>query len=213
MTAAPALHYSTIEGSNLRFFRCLPYRATLSTKSCAERWNRAQRTKEYDADRFEKCRGCTLGAVHAGKPMVHYSGLYEKSICPRCRKFTNRMLGGTRCVSCYNREREFLSGKNAKGTAVSFRFDPRRIGVVIDGARVEIREGHTGDAIELALGVLRIAPGKIVFTRARSGPAITLGDLAKRYRGERKKEAGGAAAPGYRRRQAAAAVGMARRAP
>jgi hypothetical protein len=212
MTTAPGVQYFAIEGCAKSFFRCDTLRSTLSSDACAANWRRAQRLRPDQVTAVHRCRQCPVGAAHAGEKIIVRSPLFGSDWCPRCRKFAGRMIGGTRCISCYNREREFIVGRNAKGTAPQFRFDPRRIGVVIDGARVDLREGHTADALELALAVLRIAPGRIMFTRARGGPAITVGELAKRYREKPTSTPGGAAVAGYMQRRAAAGLSVGRRA-
>lgn len=43
------------------------------------------------------------------------SPLKGTTICGRCHRIAPRLIRGHICVSCYNREREILLGKNAKG--------------------------------------------------------------------------------------------------
>jgi hypothetical protein len=117
--AAPTAHsviYSTIDGApGLQFFDCQPYRARLTTKSCADRWRTAQRATGMAAARFERCRTCPVGAIHAGETVVYYSPLYGKPVCSRCGRGSLRrmILGATLCISCFNRQNEFIRGRNA----------------------------------------------------------------------------------------------------
>ena len=108
--------YSSFEGTSRKFFRCTRLSATLSTNSCAQRHRDAQTATGDTLDRLTDCRSCQIGAHHAGVELIHYSWLYGSQICPRCGHGTTRMIHGRRCISCYNREREFIAGRNAKGT-------------------------------------------------------------------------------------------------
>lgn len=50
------------------------------------------------------------------------------------------MIGGMRCVSCCNRTREFVSGRDAKGAVPTVVLRPARIGIVIN-------PGDTGEVV------------------------------------------------------------------
>jgi hypothetical protein len=180
----PGLKYFEIDGAHgQRFFRCDLHRCSISVTSCSQRWERAQRATGQDADRFERCRGCPWGAVHSGRPAVHYSPIFGASICPRSRQWTNRMIFNRIGVGQRNREMEFLKQRNGKNTPPQFRFDPRRLAVIVDGQRVELRDDLTADLTEMVVQVLRTVPGKLVFTRARvDAPAISTIELAEQHR-------------------------------
>lgn len=95
------------------FFECGKLSATLSKSSCASMWRKAfSRNGNYQ----EKCRGCPIGAMHAGEHEISTSRLAGKKICVRCHRASNRFVFNDICVSCYNREREWVKGRNAKGT-------------------------------------------------------------------------------------------------
>jgi len=180
---APGVSYSKIDGVPGRFFRCEPYRCSISVSSCADRWLRAQSATGYDADRVERCASCVIGAAHNGVAAVYRSRLFGKPICPRTRRWTSRMIWNRLGVGSYNRNAEFLKGRNGKNTVPQFRFDPRRLAVVVDGQRIELRDALTADTTELAVQVLRTVPGKIIFTRPRiDAAAISTIELAERYR-------------------------------
>jgi hypothetical protein len=206
----PGLKYFEIDGAHgQRFFRCDLHRCSISVASCSQRWERAQRAIGQDADRFEKCRGCPLGAVHSGRSAVHYSPIYAAALCPRTRQWTNRMIFNRIGVAQRNREIEFLKQRNGKNTPPQFRFDPRRLAVIIDGARQELRDDLTADLTEMVVQVLRTVPGRLVFTRARVGaPAISTIELAERYRpkGDERHQMGR-----YRQRQRTEIANEARR--
>ena len=56
---------------DLVMFTCPEYGARLSTVACAKRWSRADRYRPGVGDPYERCRGCPLGARHAGRPQLN----------------------------------------------------------------------------------------------------------------------------------------------
>jgi hypothetical protein len=57
-----------------------------------------------------------MGAKNLGTPeFIERSELFGSRICARCERKSRRMIGGTRCVSCYNRELEARTGLNKRG--------------------------------------------------------------------------------------------------
>jgi hypothetical protein len=180
MTTMPA--YFKIDGCERQFFRCAVLHSTISTEACAGNFRRAQTLSEYDVTCRQLCRRCPIGAAHQGVKLTHESPFRGASICPRCRKFTGRMIGGTRCISDYNREREFRVGKNAKGTRPTLKLEPRRLGVIVnygdpDARYVELRAELSRDTTELALSALRVASGRVAFCRALGRPATATADF------------------------------------
>ena len=161
---APGVAYSAFPGCQRRFFRCVAYSATLSREACRDRFLRAQDAKDDQLEPVVHCRTCAIGAAHAGRSVTFYSAHYRSIICPRCGKGTTRMIGNRRCVSCYNREREWKSGRNAKGTVPKHAKPVFRIGLeyVIDGTRRTYR-GEVASTTEAILNVLRTVPGAIGF--------------------------------------------------
>lgn len=75
------------------------------------------------------------------------------------------MVGGLLCISCYNRHREALRGRNAKGTrpGLADRLHTVRLEVAGRPVRVEAVTGRV-EAM-LALGKRQVAPGPIAFGR------------------------------------------------
>lgn len=112
-----AVEYFTIPelGEDKPMFVCSRRQATLQVSACAKMWDEAN-TKNAP-ERLERCRGCELGAEHAGAGEISGSPLYGSKICARCHRSGFRLVGGHICVSCWNREREYLIGRNAKGAA------------------------------------------------------------------------------------------------
>lgn len=178
--------YFSIEGAPQKFFRCEPYRATVSIKACADRWRAGQLAAGTAADRFEKCRGCAIGAAHAGAKNVYRSPLFGMQIDPRTRRWSARLIFGRLGVSSYNREREFVLQRNAKNRPPTFRLEPRRLAIILDGKeRIEIRDQLTADSAELVVAVLRTAVGRVAFTRGRpAAPAVSRIEFAMRFQSE-----------------------------
>jgi hypothetical protein len=188
-----------------QFFRCEALRSTLSAEGCAANWRKAQRATPDELGWMARCSGCCIGAAHAGERPVRRSPLFGLGLCARCRRGGGRMIPmhGV-CVSCSNRQAEFVLGFNRKGTRLTLKLDPRRLAVIVDGKAIEIRNPMTRDTVEIALSVLGTTPGKLYFTRARGGPAISSLALADRYREKKRHQLHGAALSGGKRRKTAA---------
>jgi len=171
MIKSPGIQYSTVPGCARSFFRCAPYQATISTDACAGRFGVAQTARDEALEAVLHCRTCIVGAAHSGRTVTRFAALYGSLICPRCGKGTTRMIGGRRCVSCYNREREVRAGRDARGNPPIGLRAPRGVTIqaVIDGAP-RIIAGHVVDTTELVAHVLRTTAGRIAFTTRRNSP-------------------------------------------
>jgi hypothetical protein len=120
--------------------------------ACADLWRRGQGAPAWDASRV--CRGCALGAQHAGVPT---QAVLPVLVCVRCGATDGRMIKSKGvCVSCYNREREVARGRDRRGQV------PRHAGrvvtltVQVNGWRVS---RSAAGPVELALWALQAAPG------------------------------------------------------
>ncbi len=162
-------------------FECKLYRARLMTVACARRWRQAQTARGYAAEQTSLCRGCAIGAAHAGEKIVRYSTLYDSPICSRCgRGSARRLVGGRRCISCFNREREFLKGANRKGTKPvrAIPLHRRTVRYSIEGGDVqELTLPHSRDLLELMMTVLRTKRGQPFFLYAGQVP-VRMADAA-----------------------------------
>lgn len=116
-----------------RHFQCSPLRALLSSQACADRFSR---TLQPDSEKFITCKRCPIGRQHYEE---HHTGEstaplqpVRASVCVRCGRPASRMVGNEICPSCFNRFREFLKGRNGRGSApVNYRPPvPRRVGVL-----------------------------------------------------------------------------------
>ena len=144
------------------YFRCERQRATLSTEACAASWRRAD---ELNGGQCSACRLCPVGAVHAGEVAASMSPLKGTLTCARCHRTSGRLIGGHRCPSCYNREREVLRGCNAKGTAPvkAGRLDPRRIRYMHGDELCTMSMRLSSDTDELIVAALRDSRKSVVF--------------------------------------------------
>lgn len=122
---APNVTYFTVDGFAKEMFKCERWSASLAVEACMRRWKDAQTARGDRAAELERCRICPVGSVHAGQAFVQRSFYFDSNICPRCRQgTTRRMIGNRLCISCYNREREYRIGRNAKGKK------PIKLGVI-----------------------------------------------------------------------------------
>jgi len=180
---AAGVEYSGIDGALGLFFHCQPYRAKLSTTACASRWRSSQWARGEAADQFARCRGCPVGAQHAGQKHFHRSKIYGNARCPRCGSGSTRMIGNRLCISCSNREWEVRRGRNAKGSRPTISLPERRVGLIIDvdrpgeERRIDVVAEHAIDLAELMVAILRIAVGKVAFAQATNGAAISLANF------------------------------------
>lgn len=156
--------YFAIEAAPGRmFFRCEPNRATLSREACAGMWREGH---QQGVDARATCRLCPIGAEHAGEGQASMSVLKGSMTCGRCHQPSRRLIQGHVCVSCKNREYEFLKGRNAKGTApVKLRsLEPRRIWFMAGPVIAHLELPRTIDRAELIVAALRDTPERVRFS-------------------------------------------------
>jgi len=158
MTAIAYFKHDGVEG---QYFHCPSGLGSLSVASCASNYELAMSQKGLKEGRRVTCRACPLGAHHAGVP----SGTGSQSrfvgslICARCQHEAARLIRGSICICCYNREREVLIGRNAKGGVPSrcrAVFPLVMACIMGDGQRVEVRRfDRVASMLEAKLSVLR----------------------------------------------------------
>ena len=144
------------------FFDCVRLHASLTTVHCAEMWRLAN---EGRSERHSACRACPIGAAHAGVSNASRSPIRGALVCSRCGRGSTRLVRANLCVSCYNRERECVKGRNARG-AIPVKLthlDPRRICFTTDGLIHQTRTERTAGVAELYLATLRDAVHTVAF--------------------------------------------------
>lgn len=146
-----------------KMFRCERRQATLSTERCSLMWKEGHSKGAHE--RLWLCRGCPIGATHSGVAEASLSPLYAKCICSRCHRGATRLIHGDKCVSCYNRQREYLLGRNARGNAPVTHPPLYRLAVRYRaGGRVKtLARDNIADTLELVVAALRDEPKQVTF--------------------------------------------------
>lgn len=96
-------------------FVCTRHRGelTLSPQSCAGLWKRAHKDAVHDAGHaLQPCLGCAIGAQHAGMPQPTLPA--PACLCAWCGRTSIRLARGL-CISCYNRLKEYVVGRDRRG--------------------------------------------------------------------------------------------------
>lgn len=162
-------------------FRCDRQAMTLTRGGCARLW---ESLKDKPPQPFEgrwQCRACPIGAAHAGvaEPQAEAdtaaTEIALEGLCPRCERKGNRLIGGHLCVSCYNRAREIVRGKNRKGNppkVVQARLAPLTL-IVADPeaahtSRATIFASVTGGAEAMLTAAKAAHGGSLIFARAKA---------------------------------------------
>lgn len=163
-------YFTNAEVPGKTYFRCDRMRATLSTEACSASWRRADAVPD---GRNNNCRLCPIGAVHAGEVAASMSPLKGTLTCARCHRTAGRLIGSMVCVSCYNRAREVLIGRNAKGTAPVklCALNARRLRYRHGDDLLTLRVRHSVDTDELMVAVLRDSKQSVVFAFNSTPPA------------------------------------------
>lgn len=136
---------------------------TLSTGACASMWREGQHAQPWD--RRYRCRGCEIGAGHAGAAAVAPPAPPDRE-CLRCGAVAPRLLRQQLCVSCYNRERELLTGRyRRKQPPRGLTIRHLQVLVAGLGAPVAVSAASSLEALRVAArrapgyGVLAVTPG------------------------------------------------------
>lgn len=169
-----------------------PGALVLSPTACATLWQRG-RTAQCDSAAW-LCRGCPLGAQHAGVAVAPTPVPTPGQWCVRCGRADLRLIAVSGlCVSCYNREREVRRGRDRRGHAPATVTRVVPITVLVDGRSVE---RPAASLVEVALWAASRAPGAILGRPVPLAPGVQPGlwpGLSARLPGRRR---GGAPARG-----------------
>lgn len=166
-------------------FACVRLHATLPVRACASMWHQANDAAD---DRRITCRGCPVGAGHAGIHNASLSPIFGILICGRCHSGATRLICGSLCVSCKNREYELVRGRNARGQYPS-RLKPlaaHSLPYWENGAPLRITKPLATSSTELIVDLLRDAHHLLTFAwraqlrlawRAQGGPSSRMSAL------------------------------------
>lgn len=164
------IKYRQIEGVPGQYFDCPNGVGMFSVQTCARLYGEAMSLHGLREGLRITCRSCPVGAVHSGREpsLTLVSRMLGSTSCSRCHSASRRMIRGSICVSCYNREREVLIGRNSKGgrpvygrpifpTIVAF--------VPVDGNRLVVRRmDRVSSSLEAVLTVLKSETDRIAFS-------------------------------------------------
>lgn len=145
------------------FFNCDRCCGTFQTSSCAAMWRIANSKRRSEAN--AKCRSCPIGAVHAGEGDGQGSRIYGVDLCARCNRVGMRLIHSDICVSCWNRAREVIVGKNARGR-IPLNHPPishYRITILTGNRLVVVDREHAIDTVELIVAALRDNARRVLF--------------------------------------------------
>lgn len=141
------------------YFECERLCAHLTEEGCRTNWEQATSTRPdpEQPSRFAKCRACPIGLrLHTDvNAPINWRDVRSGSECVRCGRRDMRLIAGTTCVSCWNRQREGRLNKDARGNVPKTRMvlHPRRVGLVIDGKPTwqTFDAYHEGEAVSRAV--------------------------------------------------------------
>lgn len=144
-------------------FECERRNARIQVSSCASMWKAAN--SKSSAECNMSCRTCPIGAMHAGEGEVAMSHLRGVEMCSRCHRVGMRLVGGDICVSCWNRQREVIIGKNARGRKPLNHppLLPHAITVMTGKKLVTIKRTHAICTDELVISALRDSTRQVFF--------------------------------------------------
>ncbi|WOL24280.1 hypothetical protein fHeYen801_070 [Yersinia phage fHe-Yen8-01] len=184
MSNAPIEYFTISELPDKPMFFCERRQATLQVASCAAQWQLANKNNNPECSR--QCQTCPIGAYHSGEGDVTMSKLRGVEICSRCQRVGLRLIGHDVCVSCWNRQREVLVGKNARGKKPQNHppLLPVALNVKVGGNVRVIRKQYATSIDELIIGQLRDNTRQVYFglqVRMPSGllPVPVQGELFK----------------------------------
>lgn len=123
-------------------FDC-PRRSTLrlTASACAGMWRQAKRMASGSLSPVAKCKGCPIGAGHAGEPVGESRAVDQLDRrCARCHRPASKLVYGTICVSCANRQYEYLKGRNRRGNRPKMERPPRKYAALVFSRAPEPRE-------------------------------------------------------------------------
>lgn len=167
-------YFSIPELPDKQMFRCERRNATIQVTSCASMWKAANSKNSMECNM--SCRTCSLGAFHAGEGDAVMSQLRGVEICSRCHRTGMRLVQGDICVSCWNRAREVIVGKNARGRKPLNHppIVPHAITVLSGKKLLTIKRAHAICTEELILAALRDCTRQVFFGFHASGRTSSL---------------------------------------
>jgi hypothetical protein len=168
--------YRSIDGVPGQYFDCPSGMGCLSANACGRAYSEAMSPVGLKEGRRITCRACPVGAQHAGVPTeaASVSRFVGSSCCSRCHGDARRLIRGSICVSCFNREREYLIGKNAKGgKPIHAKTIGSEVITCLIGSSVQVRKmDKVASPMECVLSVLRSESRTVFFSWVGASPIV-----------------------------------------
>lgn len=159
-------------------FTCERLRARMTEAGCARMFISARERTPYPDEARSACVGCELGARHAGVDIERAREAQRAAelvdFCSECGRSGRRMIGRVICVSCYNRRREAMCGRDARGRVPKFigRYHPVSLAVTLPGlaatgrnfalvagrAQAIMIAAQQAKGVAIAIGFQRLSP-------------------------------------------------------
>lgn len=154
------MKYFKIEGFTGELFNCDKLQASLSPNSCSVRWLKANKNYQGD-DNLSVCVNCPIGAMHSGININKIRVILN--ICSRCQKETKRLVKHKLCVSCANRQYEYIKGRNRHGHFPHNHpiLSPRELKGRVNGTPQVWRIDLTANQTEAIIEVIKSSPCNI----------------------------------------------------
>jgi hypothetical protein len=162
-------------------FRCARVNMTLTEKGCSRLWvsvNGDRRPESWEAR--ASCVGCSIGRSNSGAPADPLSEVRAaiKQTCSRCLRASERLIWPERqafCVSCDNRQREAIRGRNAKGNPPAIMYLLRSMALAFEAGdeRQTIERPRVLSLTELVLLAVKSAHAQVTIAMPQVTDAAT----------------------------------------
>ncbi len=153
---------------------CTSKNLRLTRSGCFRLWRGAQEDEPSAWEGRSVCVACMTGARNAGYAPSPVAQMVRdlQRICSRCLHPAPRLINGRYCISCYNRHREALRGRNARGSRpkICGSLLSVKVAKLVGGEAISIIEHNVLGASETMLSQARQALSPIGFGWAPRGP-------------------------------------------
>ena len=150
---------------SIEMFTCPrnPGELRVTRRGCGEMWEKANTGKRPDpwvSARY--CYQCPIGAANVGAKCGDSARL--ERICTRCHRPTAKFIYERLCVSCTNRQYEYIKGRNARGRrpVKLSRMSHYQVITSMHETFTEVDVGLVIDAMESVLASIRRTRGESV---------------------------------------------------
>lgn len=158
-------------------FKCDRLQARMTVGACAKMYRSAEDRPPQIGESRAACVGCEIGARHAGRDIEVARRAARAAeldpVCASCGATGRRMVGGLRCISCYNRAAEARRGRDARGRPPRFATLYHCVSLVLvtpTGLARRDYPGVTGRAEALILAAKQSGGGEVAIGWRRLAP-------------------------------------------